>query len=331
VQRLVFENDKRAVAVEYKVGEELCRATVKREVICCAGALETPKLLMLSGVGPADHLRSRGIEVVLDARGVGQHLQDHPNVPLFYRAKVPVDFAYPQLYGFDAARRRPGEPAEQAPDTCFVCYAAPASIKESMLRMLPILALPGPLYRLGPLRALLRGMVRLAFVLPPLKAFVSRVFGIVVILGKPTSRGRLRLASNDPAEPADVDIGYYATREDRETMLAAVGRARAIAEQPAMQRAGATPLSEGARSNDAAKIWRWVVAGTMTTFHFCGSCRMGEDDDSPVDPQLRVKGLRNVRVADASVMPEIPVSALNAPSMMIAHRAVDFILAGDSP
>jgi choline dehydrogenase len=312
------------------VGNDLHRAGVEREVILCAGALETPKLLMLSGVGPAEHLKSLGIPVVHNARGIGDNLQDHPNVPLFYRANVPVDFAYPQLYGFDAARRRPGQPADMAPDTCFVCYAAPASIKESMLRMLPILALPGALYRIAVLRSLLRGMVRLAFLLPPLNWFVSKVFGIVVILGKPTSRGTLRLASNNPDEPAAIDVAYYATPEDRETMLAAVGRAREIAAQPAMVEAGARPLSPGAKTSNRDKVWRWIVAATMTTFHFCGTCRMGEDDASPVDPRLRVKGLRNVRVADASVMPEIPVSALNAPSMMIAHRAVDFILAGDS-
>lgn len=329
-QRIRFDADHRATAVEYRVGDEARIARVGKELVCCAGALETPKLMMLSGIGPADHLRSMGIPVICDAPGIGENLQDHPNVPLFYRAKVPVDFAYPQLYGFDAARRRPGEPADMAPDTCFVCYAAPASIRESMLRMLPILALPGPLYGISFLRSLLRAMVRIAFRLPPLKAFVSKVFGIIVILGKPTSRGRLRLASTDPDAPAAIDVAYYATPEDRQTMLAAVARARGIAAQPALKEAGARPLSAGAKSADPAKVWRWIVSATMTTFHFCGTCRMGDDAASPVDTRLRVKGLQNVRIADASVMPEIPVSALNAPSMMIAHRAVDFILAGDS-
>jgi choline dehydrogenase len=196
--------------------------------------------------------------------------------------------------------------------------------------MLPILALPGALYQVSFLRSLLRGMVRFAFLMPPLNWFVSKVFAVIVILGKPTSRGKLRLASTNPDEAAMVDVAYYATAQDKETMLTAVARARDIAEQPAMKQAGATPLSPGAKTSNRDKIWNWVVAGTMTTFHFCGTCRMGEDAASPVDTQLRVKGLRNVRVADASVMPEIPVSALNAPSMMIAHRAVDFILAGDS-
>lgn len=325
VQRVIFDSAKTAVAVEYKLGGQVQRAGLTREVVVCAGALETPKLLMLSGVGPAAALQALGVPLVLDAGGVGKNLQDHPNVCLFYRADQPPDFGYPQLYGFDAARRRASGDSGLAPDTCFVCYAAPASIKHSMLRMLPILALPGRLYHISMLRSLLRGMIHLAFALPPLKRFVSQVFGIVVILGKPSARGEIRLTSSNPDDAALINLAYYSTAHDRETMLAAVDRARQIAAKPSL---AAKPLSAGAKATDPERIWKWITAATMTTFHFCGSCRMGNDPDSPVDPQLRVKGLRNVRVADASVVPEIPVSALNAPSMMIGYRAADLILAG---
>lgn len=322
-RRLVFNEAKSAIAVEFKIGDQLQLASVTREVVLCAGALETPRLLMLSGIGPRGALQSLRIPVVQDSAGVGQNLQDHPNVCLFYRADQAPDFGYPQLYGFDAVRKGNRE----QPDTCFVCYAAPASIKHSMLRMLPILALPGRLYHLKPLRKLLRALIHLAFALPPLKHFVSRVFGIVVILGKPTARGEIRLISADPDDEAEINPAYFKSTEDRETMLAAVQRARQIAAQPALT--GSKPLSAGAKPGNANRIWKWITASTMTTFHFCGSCRMGEDAQSPVDTRLRVKGLRNVRVADASVVPEIPVSALNAPSMMIGYRAADFILAGE--
>lgn len=324
VQRLVFDETRAVVAVEGQGADGSLRITVRREAILCAGALETPRLLLLSGVGPRAQLEALGIPVIHDAAGVGQHLQDHPNVCLFYRARRTVDFHYPQVYGFEAVGQR------EAPDTCFVCYAAPASLQQSMQRMLPILALPGALYRLRPLRRLLRALVDIAFALPLLRRYVSQVFGIVVILGKPSSRGELRLASRDPAVPAHIDLAYYATAEDRATMLAAVDRARTIARQPALQQAGARPLSAGAKTQAAGKVWKWITGATMTTFHFCGSCRMGEDAASPVDPQLRVKGLKKLRVADASVIPEIPVSALNAPSMMLGYRAADFILSGDT-
>lgn len=329
-QRLLFNDSNTAIAVDYVIHGKPQRVNVRREVILCAGALETPKLLMLSGVGPRVQLESLGIPLVQEAQGVGQNLHDHPNVCLFYRARQPVDFKYPQVYGFDAAGRKPQE-SDSAPDSCFVCYAAPASIKHTMLRMVPILALPGVLYQLAALRSLLRGLVHLAFALPPLRKFVSQIFGIVVILGKPTSRGSIRLRSNRPDDAAEINPAYFATQHDRDTMCLAIGKARSIAIQPALARVGAAPLSAGARTTRKDRLWDWVMASVMTTFHFCGSCRMGDDEASPVDTRLRVKGLRNVRVADASVIPEIPVSALNAPSMMIGYRAADLVLADASP
>jgi choline dehydrogenase len=332
VRRLLFDGSGSATAVEYEHGGQLRQARIGREVVLCAGALETPRLLLLSGIGAADALASVGIPLVSDQPGVGQNLQDHPNVCMFYRTPEPVDFRYPQVYGFGRARHRV-EGADPdaglgAPDTCFVCYAAPASLKHSMLRMLPIMALPAALYRIRALRSLLRGMIHAAFALPWMRRFVSGVFGIVVILGKPTSRGSIRLVSSDPAMPARIDPAYYATLKDRDTVLAAVARARGIAAQGPL--AAAKPLSAGAKHGDESRVWRWITAATMTTFHFCGSCRMGDDPMSPVDTRLRLKGVRNVRVADASVIPEIPVSALNAPSMMIGYRAADFILSGDA-
>lgn len=328
VRRLIFEG-RRAVAVEYDWQGQRRQARAGRDVVLCAGALETPRLLLLSGVGPRRDLEALGIPVVQDAPGVGRNLQDHPNVCLFYRAAAPIDFQYPQVYGFDRARAPEGTQAGQPPDTCYVCYAAPASLQQSMQRMVPVLALPGKLYGLAMLRRLFRGLVDLGFRLPGVRSFVGRLFGIVVILGKPTSRGTITLTSADPDRPAAIDLAYYATDSDRATMVAGIERARALAAKAPMVAAGARPLSAGARPVSGRKLWRWIHGATMTTFHFCGSCRLGPDDDSPVDLALRVKGLANVRVADASAVPEIPVSALNAPSMMIAYRAADFILAGD--
>lgn len=326
VRRLLIE-DGRAVGVEATIEGRLQSFEARHEIILCAGALETPRLLMLSGIGPAGHLAELGIPLKLDAPQVGENLQDHPNVCLFYRSRAAVDFAYPQVYGF----ARAGETTEPgAPDSCYVFYAAPASLRQSMLRMLPVLMLPGRLHGITALRRLIRGLINAAFRLPPLQRWVGRLFGIVVILGKPRSRGRIRLASADPAAPAEIDLGYYRDPQDRASLLAAIAKAKKIAAQPAFTEVGITPLSAGARSDDPGRIWRWAQQATMTTFHYCGSVRMGEDAASPVDPQLRLRGMAGLRIADASVMPEIPVSALNAPSMLIGHRAAEFILAEQS-
>ncbi|PTU30075.1 hypothetical protein CJD38_16135 [Stenotrophobium rhamnosiphilum] len=330
VRRLVFGDSQRAVGVECEIEGQIKTFDVSKEVVLCAGALETPKILMLSGVGPRQEIEAQRIRLIKDIPGVGQHLHDHPNVCVFYRAEQPVDFKYPQLYGFDAARRPAHAQTNEAPDTCFVCFAAPGTLHQSMHRMVPLIALPGPLYKLGFLRSFYRVLIDLAFKLPWLQRYVSTVFGIVVILGKPDSRGSIGLNSADPAAPARIDPAYFKSPRDRETLLAGIAKARQIAEQPALAQAGAKPLSLGGTNASEEKIWKWATAATMTTFHFCGSCRMGDDVDSPVDTKLRVKGLRNVRVADASVMPEIPVSALNAPSMMIGYRAANFILEGKS-
>lgn len=325
--RIIFDEHRRAVAVEYTDAAGQQRAHIGQELILCAGALETPRLLMLSGAGPADQLQALGITPVLNSPDIGEHLQDHPNVCLFYRAGQRVDFNYPQTYAFTEAGNSNSPSTSGASNTCLVCYAAPASLKHSMLRMLPVLALPGRLHAITPLRKLLRGLIHMAFALPPLKAWVSRLFGIVVILGKPRSRGRIRLRSREPDVPADIDLAYFQDEEDRRLIRAGIAQARSLAEQMGDD---IRPLSAGARELSPDRQWRWIEQAAMTTFHYCGSCRMGELDSDPVDPELRLRGTPNVRVADASVIPEIPVSAINAPSMLIGYRVADFILRSHS-
>ena len=322
VERVEFDATK-AVAVHYRKDGKLQRVAVGKEVIFCAGALETPRLLMLSGVGEAAHLQEHGIGVVCDAPGVGQNLQDHPNVPLFYRSKKALDFAYPQVYAFDTADGHSG-----APEMCWVLYAAPASMQQAMKRMLPIMALPRYLPARAQLTWALRKLIDGAFQLVPVRGFVDYVFAIVVILGKPTARGQIRLQSADPAVPAAIDPGWYGTARDRDLMERGIERARQIVAQPSLAGLKPKTLSKGAKPSVHGKaLWNWIHKASMTTYHFGGSCRMGADAAAPVAPaDLRVKGLVNVRVMDASLMPEIPVSALNAPAMMLGWRGAQILL-----
>ncbi|MFI0546455.1 MAG: GMC family oxidoreductase [Brachymonas sp.] len=323
VEGIVFEGQS-AKSVRYTHQGQTHEVQVGKEVILTAGALETPRLLLLSGVGEAAHLRSLGLPVVLDSAGVGQNLQDHPNVCLFYRSKTAPDFAFPQVYAFDTATGEAG-----APQMCWVGFAAHATLRHAMHRMLPILALPEFLLRQKWLRWALRRCIDGAMFLRPVDAFVEKLFGIVVILGKPTSRGSVRLASKNPQDAALIDPAWYQSPHDQQLMEQGIERAQQIAAQPSLVEAGLKPLSAGAKPGiSQAKLWKWLRKASMTTYHFAGSCRMGADAASPVSPaDLRVKGLANVRVMDASLMPEIPVAALNAPSMMLAWRGADMVLA----
>jgi choline dehydrogenase len=186
-------------------------------------------------------------------------------------------------------------------------------------RMVPPMVVPQAVYGPGS-RALVRSLVRAAFAIPGVQRFVDNVFGIILLLGKPKSRGTLRLLSNDPGRQAKIDPAYYAVPEDLETMVRGVRHARAIGGAAGLAEWGAKELMPGRRTTSDEAIARYVRKNTITTYHFAGTCAMGVRDEDAIDPQLRVRGVRGVRVADASAIPTTPVSALNAPSMLIGYR-----------
>src|SRR5690606_11902922 len=142
VQRLVFDAAKRVTGVEYVQDAQRRLVRVRREVVMAAGALETPKLLMLSGVGPAAELRKHGVPVVHASEAIGTHLHDHPNVPVFFAAQREVDCDHPQLYSFHRANERSSLPAGQS-DTCYVLYPFRSSFAQLAERMVPVKVLPG--------------------------------------------------------------------------------------------------------------------------------------------------------------------------------------------
>ena len=317
--RVVFAAGGRARAVEYEHDGELKRAAVTREVVLCAGALETPKLLMLSGIGPAEHLREHGIPVVADRPSIGAGLHDHPNVPIFYRTNRDIDCFYPQLYSFYRTNLGSDLPPTQS-DTCYVYWPAPSAMRQMMQRMLPPKVIPHRIY--GPRsRTIVRSMVGAAFKLGSLQRFTDRMFGIILILGKPKSRGTLRLQSTDVTRQALIDPGYYSNPEDLTTMIEGVRLARRIGSSSGLSTWGARELMPGSRIQTDEAISEYVRKNTITTYHFAGSCGMGASEYDAVDPELRLRGVGGVRIADASVIPCTPVSALNAPSMLIGYRA----------
>ena len=324
VQRLVFDDRRRLTGVEFEHEGARHTARVRREALLCAGALESPKLLMLSGVGPRAQVVGHGIPPVFDLPGVGENFQDHPNVTLFHLARREVDSNYPQVYGFHRANPRSDLPRDQA-DTCYVVYPARSSFREAFMRMLPALTVPPALYHRTRLPRLVRAGVAMAFKPLFVRDLVRRIYGLVVILGKPKSRGTVRLASRRAADHPTVDPAYFTDPEDMDTMIKGVELARRIADGAPLRDFGNRELLPGRWARGRAAKAAFVRAMAMTTYHYAGTCSMGQGAGSVVDARLRVRGVTGLRVADASIMPVVPVSALNAPSMLIGYKAAAFI------
>jgi choline dehydrogenase len=323
VQRIVFDQQRRAVAVEYRWGDELRRVNVGREVVMAAGALETPKLLMVSGVGPGQALRFHDIEVVHALEGVGQNLHDHPNVPLFFLGRHRVDCHYPQLYSFYRTNPDTPLPTSQS-DTCYVFWPAPSAMKQAVQRMLPGKVLPPALYD-GPLKGVVRGAAGAIFGSLPARRAIDHLFGIVVILGKPFSRGSVRLQSPRADDPARLDPAYFSDPRDMETMVRGIHMARKLSRSGGLRAWNSRELMPGPWNRSDAALAEWVGNNAITTYHFAGTCRMGEHDHAVCDTRLRLRGVQGVRIADASAVPFTPVSAMNAPSMLVGYRAAKYL------
>jgi choline dehydrogenase len=320
--RIELDDRKRAIAVRFEHAGQLQRAAVGREVLLAAGALESPTLLMLSGIGPGQVLRAASVPVLLDRGSVGRNLHDHPNVPLFFLGRRPVDCSYPQLYGFHRANPDLALPPRQS-DTCYVFYPARSSLKQAMKRILPGMLLPEAWYSPAT-RRLVRRVLDGVYATGALDWLVERLYGIVVILGKPLSRGSVSLRSDRAADSARLDPAYFEVRADIETMVRAVRLARRIARARPLSEWGNLELHPTARIDSDARLAAWIERNAITTYHYAGTCRMGTDDGAVVDPRLRLRGVSGVRVVDASVIPFTPVSAMNAPSMLIGYRAARF-------
>jgi choline dehydrogenase len=322
VLRVLFEHEPgalpRAVGVEVEQDGTVRTLRARLEVVLAAGALETPKLLMLSGVGPREVLARFSIPLVHAQENVGQNLHDHPNVAMFFVGKRAVDSYYPQLYAFHRANPDSDLPLQQS-DTCYVMYPARSSLREAAMRMVPP-KLPQPLYG-NTSKRVIRTAIAAATALSPVQRLIERTWGCVVILGKPKSRGRLTLASCDARAPASIDPAYFTHPEDMQTMLRGVRLARRIAAGASLRAFGNVGVLPPAPMTSDGALQRFIELNAMTTFHYAGTCRMGDDAEAPVDTALRLRGVRGLRVADASVVPYTPVSAMNAPSMLVGLRA----------
>ncbi len=312
--RIVFEGT-RAVGIDYVKDGQATTVRAESEVLLCGGVINSPQLLMLSGVGPADELRASGVAVKADLSGVGKNLQDHVSTILMYRRKEASPFfrmmradrigrelpkAY--LWGKGFAADVPGGV------TAFLKSRddAPVPDIQVLLTAAPLGAWP---------------------YFQPFKAPFNDGFAARLVMLHPESRGSVSLKSNDPAAHPLIMQNLLATENDRKAMRAAVKTARRIAAQPSMDRYLAAEFAPGAAKVTDQEIDAYIRASSITVHHPLGTCRMGpaSDEGAVVDSELKVRGIENLRVVDASVMPDMLTGNINAAVMMIAEKAADLI------
>lgn len=313
VERLVLRNG-RAHGVTYVQAGKRRTAICKREVILCGGALNSPQLLLLSGIGPADELRAAGIDPVIDLPGVGSNLQDHADISLQWACTKPVTLD------------RIGSPLRMA-----------AAGAEWLLHKSGPAASnfweAGGLVRTN--SEVPYGNFELQFIPVAIdyqgsKTILKQGFQIHISQARPESRGSIRLQSADPFVAPRIDINLLDTEGDSREMIEGIRLTREIVSQPVFDPYRGAEISASASSTNDQDLLRYVRENAITDYHPACTCRMGNDAMAVVGPNLRVHGVDGLRVVDASVMPRITGVNLNAPTIMIAEKAADLIL-GKTP
>lgn len=303
---------KRAIGVEYLRHGRRATAYALREVILCGGAINSPQLLMLSGIGPAEHLRQHGIAPVQDLPGVGRNLHDHLDICILNRVREPVSYDFHPLQELLVAvhyflTRRGIGTTNAAEAGGFVRSHHADARPDIQLHFVPALLddhgrnrLPG------------HGMTIHACVL------------------RPESRGHLELRSTDPRSKPRIFANYLSSENDLRGLLEGIRIARDIFAAPPFERWRGEEIFPGAGARDEKTLHAFIRRKAETIYHPAGTCRMGVDDMAVVDPKLRVRGITGLRVVDAAILPS-PISGnTNAPVIMIAEKAARMILEQES-
>ncbi|WP_394827881.1 GMC family oxidoreductase [Pendulispora albinea] len=298
----------RAIGVDYVQNGAPLRAHANLEVVLAGGAINSPQLLMLSGIGPAAHLGDMGIEVAVDLPGVGENLHDHPVTPMLWWTKGTTDIAVdhvnlPRVLQWQLAGRGPLTSNIGEGGAFFSTRSGQDAPN------IQIIVAPTGFYDHG------------------LREARGRMFTAGVTLIDVASRGRLRLRSADPRWRPALDPAYFSEPADREAVLLGFRKVAEIARAPEVARFLDRPFIPerlDGISDDAARdhIRKW----TQTLYHPVGTCRMGTGAMAVVDPELRVRGVAGLRVADASIMPKIVRGNTNAPAILIGEKAADLLL-----
>ncbi|WP_171182060.1 GMC family oxidoreductase [Ruegeria sp. HKCCD8929] len=311
---------KRATGVTYRQRGQVKTAKARREVILSAGAINSPQLLQLSGIGPADLLRDKGIAVRHAAEGVGKHLQDHLAVDFLYRSKVPTlnDQLYPWYgklwHGMRYVLTRRG------PLSLGVNQAG------GFVRSRPGLRSPNMQLFFSPVSYTKAPPGQRALMNPdPFSGFLLSAQPT-----RPTSRGHLEIRSSDPFEPVEIHPNYLSTDYDVQEILEASKLVRHLAEAPSLANVIESEIAPGSHVQSDEDLIADCRARSGTVFHPVSTCRMGPDPaQDVVDARLKVHGIEGLRVADASIFPTLTSGNTNAPAIMVGEKAAGLILQHD--
>lgn len=289
VQRIEVEN-KRAHAVIYKQADQIHSVRAKHDIIVSGGAIESPRILMLSGIGPKSELEAVGIKSVHDLPGVGKNLHDHTMASVIYESKKeipqPQDMSVPPMHAHLFIKSDPALPgADIQPLFFYVPYYTPEQEQPTM-----------------------------------------NAFSLVAAGVRPTSRGSITLRSADPDDTMNIDPQVLQTKYDVDTLVKSIKQVREIALQPALNEWRGREIYPGPDVQTDAQLEDFARSVVVSYHHQNGTCKMGVDDMAVVDPQLRVRGIEGLRVVDASIFPAVVAGNTNAPTIMVAEKAADMIL-----
>jgi len=312
---ILFES-KRATGIAYAVDGQRHTATAEREVILCGGAINSPQLLQLSGIGPADLLKSLGIPARHELKGVGANLSDHPDIVLQHACKQPVTLAKKArapgkfLTGAQWFLSKTGAAASNHFEAgAFIRSRAGIEHPDLQFTFMPLAVMPGTV-----------------------DTRAEHSFQVHIDLLRPESLGRVEAKSPDPRQAPSILFNYLESERDRDDFRTSVALLREVLAQKALDPYRGAELFPGPEVKSKDAIDAWLRQAVETCYHPVGACRMGRDTDATavVDDELRVHGVDGLRVVDASIMPSIVSGNTNAPTIMIAEKASD-IIRGKAP
>ena len=308
--RVLFDGTK-AVGVEYRQRGQIKTAHATAEIIVSAGAYNSPQILQLSGVGPADHLQDHGIDVIADRAGVGANLQDHINAPLMYRVNQP--FTVNDILNRLTSRISEGLKylfQRRGLLGMGVSYAA------GYIKAHPNAATPDIQHQIMLFSSELVG--------GPVDPYSG--CALIIALMRPESRGTVMIKSNDPTVPPEIIPNYLTAEKDRETLIMGIKKGREIMSQSVIRKYIVEETRPGPECVSDDDFLAFLDKRARTSYHPVGTCRMGADAEAVVDARLRVNGVQGLRVVDGSIMPALVSGNTNAPIIMIGEKAADMIL-----